>query len=145
MELTVNKSKTFTHTDLGAFGKFLQDGPGKKVSKQFLRDLLGLTGMEISVTAYPPATATPFFHSHKQNEELYIVIQGEGQMQLDDELIHVSEGSLVRVLPECSRNIRSGPDTDLVFLCIQAKQGSLEQCNKDDGVRQNREFAGSTK
>ena len=145
MELTANKSKTFTNTDLGTFSKFLQDGPGKKVSKQFFRDLLGLTGMEISVTAYPPGTATPFFHSHKQNEELYIVVQGEGQMQLDDELIDVSEGSIVRVLPECSRNIRSGPDSDLVFLCIQAKHDSLEQCNKNDGVRQDREFAGSTK
>ncbi len=140
MQLTVNKSKTFTQTDIGAFDQFLKDGPGNHVSKQFLRDILGLTGMELSVTAYPPNTATPFFHSHKQNEELYIVIKGHGQMHLDNELIDVREGSIVRILPECSRNIKSGPDSDLVFLCIQGKLDSLEQCTKDDGVRQNREF-----
>jgi mannose-6-phosphate isomerase-like protein (cupin superfamily) len=145
MQLTVNKSKAFAHTDLGEFSKFLPDGPGKNVSKQFFRDLLGLTGMEMSVTAYPPKTETPFFHNHKQNEELYIVIRGEGQMQLDAEIIDVSEGSIIRVLPQCSRNIRSGPDSDLVFLCIQAKHDSLEQCNREDGVRLEGEFSKATK
>ena len=130
MAITAIKSKTFAQADLGKFDKFLEDGPGEKVSKQFFRDLLGLTGMEISVTAYPPATATPFFHSHKQNEELYMVIQGEGQMQLDDALIDIREGSIVRVQPQCSRNIRSGPNSDLIFLWIQAKSDSLQQCNR---------------
>jgi mannose-6-phosphate isomerase-like protein (cupin superfamily) len=145
MELTINKSKTFSNTDIGNFSQILKDAPSGKVSKQFTRDLLGLTGMEVSVTAYPPDTATPFFHTHKQNEELYIVIKGEGQMHLDNELIDVREGSFVRILPECSRSIKSGPDSELIFLCIQSKLDSLEQCTRDDGVRQDREFGQITK
>jgi mannose-6-phosphate isomerase-like protein (cupin superfamily) len=145
MAITAIKSKTFAQADMGKFSNFLQDGPGEKVSKQFFRDLLGLTGMEISVTAYPPGIATPFFHSHKQNEELYMVLQGEGQMQLDDELIDVSEGSIVRVLHQCSRKIRSGPNSELIFLCIQAKSDSLQQCNKEDGVRLEGAFVEATK
>ncbi len=140
MSLTVSKSKLFTHTDIGNFDQFLENGPGKNVSKQFFRDLLELTGMELSLTAYPPGVSTPFFHSHKQNEELYIVIKGAGQMQLDNEIIDVREGSIVRILPQASRNIKSNADSEIVFLCLQAKEGSLEQCTKEDGVRQERQF-----
>jgi mannose-6-phosphate isomerase-like protein (cupin superfamily) len=141
MALTAHKSKTFVHADLGDLGKLLQNSPEEQRSKQFLRDTLGLTGMEVSVTAYPPNTSLPFFHKHKQNEELYIILKGEGQMQLDDEIIEVKEGSVVRVLPDCSRNLRSGPDSDIVFVCIQAKENSLEQCTGDDGVRLEGKFA----
>jgi len=135
MSLTAHKSKTFVHADLGKLGNLLQDSAEEKRSKQFLKEALGLTGMEVSITAYPPNTSLPFFHKHKQNEELYIIIKGEGQMQLDDELIEVKEGSVIRVLPDCSRNLRSAPDSELVYVCVQAKENSLEQCTAGDGIR----------
>ena len=137
MTLTATKANGFAHADLGAFSKFLADGPGEKISKQFLRDVLGLTGVEMSITSYPPGVCMPFFHSHKQNEEVYLVLKGSGQMQLDDKLIDLSEGSIVRVDSSVSRNLKCGPDEDIVFLCIQAKTDSLEQCNKGDGKREN--------
>jgi len=141
MEIKAAKAKTFSHTNIGLFDDFLKNGPGENVSKQFFRDLLGLTGMEMSVTAYPAGTALPFFHAHKQNEELYIILKGRGQMRLDDQEIEVSEGSVIKVLPECSRNLRSAADSDIVFMCIQAKTGSLEQCNREDGMRTEGKFA----
>ncbi|MBS1993966.1 MAG: cupin domain-containing protein [Cyanobacteria bacterium SZAS LIN-3] len=142
MSLTAHKSKTFVHADLGALDQLLQNTAEDQRSKQFLRDTLGLTGMEVSVTAYPPNTSLPFFHKHKQNEELYIILKGKGQMQLDDELIEVQEGSVIRVLPDCSRNLRSGPDSEIVFVCIQARENSLEQCTAGDGIRLEGKFAG---
>ncbi|HEY9759075.1 MAG TPA: cupin domain-containing protein [Oculatellaceae cyanobacterium] len=137
MALEAVKSKNFARTDIGEFAKLGHDADSDKNAKQFLRDVLGLTGMEISVTHYGPGTKTPFFHSHKQNEELYIVVKGSGQMQLDDELFELKEGTFVRVLPQASRCIKADANSELVFLCIQAKDGSLEQCNRADGVREN--------
>ncbi len=140
MDTNTVKSRNFVKAEAGDFEKFLQPEGNNKHSKKFFRDLLGLTGMEMSITAYPPNAASPFFHSHKQNEELYIFLKGEGQMQLDDELVNVREGSVVRVLPQCARSIKNGPTSNLVYLCLQAKDNSLEQCTKEDGILEERKI-----
>lgn len=139
LEIKTHKSRAFSHLNVGKLSQFIKNREGDNSAKLFLRDQLGLTGMEVSITGYPPDYAIPFFHSHKQNEELYIILGGEGKMQMDDEVIDVKEGSVVRVLPEVSRYLKSAPDSELLFICIQAKEGSLEQSNRGDGVRQERE------
>ncbi len=136
-------AKNFTTTNLGSFSNLLKETAGNKESKEsiktFLKDSLGLTSMEISVTSYPAGFDQNFFHSHKQNEELYVVLKGRGQMQLDDDVVDLEEGTLVRVSPNAHRRLRASKDSELVYLCIQAKDGSLEQCTRADGVRQERE------
>jgi mannose-6-phosphate isomerase-like protein (cupin superfamily) len=127
-------TKNFIQTDLGDFSKVGAES-GNERTKHFLKEKLALTGMEISVTAMPKGSQSPFFHSHKQNEELYVIVEGSGQMQLDDEVIEVKEGSMVNVLPQCQRALRANPDSQLVYLCIQAKTNSLEQYTKEDGIR----------
>ena len=39
---------------------------------------LGLTSCEVSVNVMPDGKASPFVYSHKNNEELYVIIQGKG-------------------------------------------------------------------
>lgn len=39
-----------------------------------LHDRIGLTGAEISVNVLPAGASVPFVHSHKQNEEIYIIL-----------------------------------------------------------------------
>jgi mannose-6-phosphate isomerase-like protein (cupin superfamily) len=126
--------KNFTHVDLGKFSG-LTDKTADGRTKKFMKADLGLTGMEISVTRIDAGGKTPFFHSHKQNEELYIVVEGSGQMQLDDHVIDVKEGSMVNVAPKCSRALRASAKEALTYLCVQAKENSLEQYSKEDGVR----------
>ena len=129
------KTANFTTVELGAFAE-VEYGDNDR-PKKFLKDTLALTGMEISVTTIPAGGKSPFFHSHKQNEELYIFIQGSGQMQLDDNLVDVKEGTLIKVLPASKRAIRASADAQLVYLCIQAKENSLEQYTKGDGIINN--------
>lgn len=50
--------------------------------KLFLREILGLTGMQVSINRCPAGRAVPFSHQHKQNEELYIFIKGSGRCKL---------------------------------------------------------------
>nr|WP_279342405.1 cupin domain-containing protein [Geotalea sp. SG265] len=82
----------------------------------------------------PAGKGMPFVHAHKKNEELYIVLGGNGIFYVDGEEFPVSEGSLVRVAPSGERAYRAG-DADLYFLCIQSEGGSLTQATLEDGIR----------
>ena len=106
-------------------GNLNEIGTKYENGKAFLHDLLGLTSCEISVSAMPKGIKLPFNHKHKQNEEIYIFLSGEGTMTLDNEVIEVKEGSCVKVEPNAVRTMES--KTDLQYICIQAKAGSLEQ------------------
>ncbi len=112
-------------------GTLQEIGQKYENGKAFLHDLLGLTSCEISVNSMPKGIKLPFNHKHKQNEEIYIFLKGEGTMTLDNEVIQVKEGSCVKVLPDAVRTMES--KTDLQYICIQAKEGSLEQFGFGDG------------
>ncbi len=102
--------------------------------KAFLKDLLGLTSLEMSIGSLPEGAAVPFFHKHKQNEEVYVVLAGCGIFTLDGSDIDVQAGSVVRIAPEVSRCTRNTGHEPLVYICIQAKAGSLQQAVADDAI-----------
>lgn len=93
---------------------------------------LGLTGSEISLNYTPAGASSPFVHSHKLNEEVYIILSGKGMFMVDDEEFLIQEGSVIRVAPEGERAIKA--EDDMAYICIQAKGGSLTQATMDDGV-----------
>ena len=102
--------------------------------KYFLREELGLTGCEVSLNRLPAGKGMPFVHSHKRNEELYIILGGSGTFYVDGEEFPVSEGSLIKVAPAGERAWKAGAE-DLYFICIQTEAGSLQQSTLEDGVR----------
>ena len=107
----------------------------KKMRGKFLaKEELGLTGMQVSLNQLPPGKGTLFSHQHKQNEELYVFISGKGQMQIDAEIIDVCEGSCVRIATDGLRAWRNNGTEDLVCICIQAKENSLDQHTFEDGI-----------
>ena len=124
---------------LGNIGKLDEQISGDQV-KYFLHDFLGLTGMEVSVTGYPPNHSFHLFHSHEENEELYIVTKGEGEMQLDDQIFPIKEGTVIRIEPNVVRNLRSLPNSGLQFICVQARMHSLKQFNTPDVTFVERQF-----
>ena len=102
--------------------------------KAFVKDILGTTGMEISFGTLGEGEAVPFLHKHKQNEEVYIILRGEGIFSLDGNDYPVKAGDVIRVEPEVSRGNRNTGSEPLTYVCIQAKAGSLEQYTMTDGV-----------
>ena len=129
----------FTAAHVGNFAKLpeieMAIGDRQVKGKVFLKQFTDFTGMEISLTSIPAGKHTPFVHHHKQDEEAYIFIQGNGRMQVDDQIFDVHEGSVVRVAPPGKRAIGNNSDSPLVYICVQAKAGSLEQYTFEDGVR----------
>jgi mannose-6-phosphate isomerase-like protein (cupin superfamily) len=104
----------------------LKLAPGNEIpGKVFIGDALASKGMEASFQLMPPGMSVPFLHTHNQNEELYVVINGSGEFQVDDEKFAVSEGCVVKVMPKGRRSWRNTGAEPLVMLCMQYKEGSL--------------------
>ncbi len=97
-----------------------------------LHDKLGLTGCEMSVNAMPAGAETPFIHYHDQNEELYMVLAGDGKLWLDGDVTNIAEGDCFKVEPAAHRCLKAGAN-GLRYICIQAKAGSLAQFTMSDG------------
>ena len=129
----VNEGEKFTHTTVGDLSAF--------TGKQFVKDCVGTTGCEISFSTLNPGEAAPFFHSHKQNEEVYLILRGSGDFQVDDTAFPIAEGSIVRVATHCNRSLRCTSAGSMLYLCIQVKEGSLDQCTLNDGVITQQEVA----
>ncbi|HEY9715304.1 MAG TPA: cupin domain-containing protein [Chroococcales cyanobacterium] len=106
----------------------------KAQGKVFLKDYLNLTGMQVSLNKLPAGRAVPFAHRHRENEELYIFIGGKGQMQIDGEIIEITEGTCIRVSPNGSRTWRNNSSEDLYYVVVQAKDHSLSIDTFDDGL-----------
>ncbi len=99
-----------------------------------LHDKIGLTGAEISVNVLPAGACVPFVHAHKQNEEIYIVLEGSGRMVLDGESVELSANDYLRVSPAAKRQIFASADSAIKYVCIQVKAGSLENYTATDGI-----------
>ena len=109
---------------------------GKEVKgKVFLKALTKATGTEISFQTLPPKTELPYFHSHRKNEETYIILKGSGNFQVDDSCFSIGEGSVVRVAPNGKRGLRNTSNQPMVYIVVQSKENSLEEYSTDDGDR----------
>lgn len=96
----LNVGDKFAHATVGNVADFS--------GKAFLKEVLGLTGAEVSLGTLDPGQAVPFFHAHKGNEEVYIFLSGEGTFQVDGDTFPIASGSVVRVstgLPAITRTI----------------------------------------
>lgn len=99
--------------------------------KQFLAEELQLTGAQVSVQKLAPGEDAPFLHAHKTHEEVYIIVSGHGDYQVDGEVIPVSEGSVVRVSPAGVRALRNSGVEDMVMLCLQYEQHPITTFMED--------------
>jgi mannose-6-phosphate isomerase-like protein (cupin superfamily) len=71
----------------------------------------------------PPRTGGKgaYGHRHKTQEEIYLVVSGTLQFKLEDDVIDVPAGTVVRVAPEVARSVwNEGPDD--VELVIVARK-----------------------
>lgn len=99
-----------------------------------LHDKLSLTGAEVSINNLPAGASVPFIHSHKNNEEIYVVLSGKGKVVIDGEDVELAAGDWVRISPAGKRQFFAAEDSAISFACIQVKENSLEAYTVDDAV-----------
>ncbi len=99
-----------------------------------LHDQIQLTGAEISINNLPAGAGVPFVHSHKKNEEIYIVLSGQGKAVIDGEAVSLQAGDIVRISPAAKRQFSAAETEGISFVCIQVRENSLEGYTADDAV-----------
>lgn len=127
----LNEGAKYSHATVGKISDF--DG------KVFVHDNIGETSCEISFGSLPAGGEVPFFHSHKNNEENYIILSGKGRFQVNDDVFDIAEGSVVRVATNCDRNLKNTGDGKMTYICIQAKEGGLDTYTMTDAEITQRE------
>lgn len=89
----------------------LDDAVGERVAGlegRFGRDRLGSRDIGVSHWRYAPGLRSPGGHSHREQEEAYVVVSGSGRVRLDDEVLELATWDVIRVAPEVVRAFEAG-------------------------------------
>ena len=101
---------------------------------RFGRNDLGSRDLGVSHWRYAPNLRNPAAHSHREQEEAYVVVSGSGRVLLDGEVRDVKQWDVVRVAPEVVRAFESGPDgLELIAIGGPKPEGG-------DGVRSDAQW-----
>jgi mannose-6-phosphate isomerase-like protein (cupin superfamily) len=131
--------KNYSVFAIGSFEQLKQHtferagAPITVAGKLFLKEKLSLTSMEISFNTLAAEKSVPFIHRHRQHEEAYLFLAGNGEFQVDGETFPIQQGTAVRVAPAGERVLRNTGKTELIFIVIQAVDGSMQGNDIEDG------------
>lgn len=95
----------------------------------FARKHMDSRDLGVSLFRYEPNFKAKMAHSHKEQEEAYVVVNGSGQLLLDDEVIELKMWDVVRVAPSVVRAFAAG-DKGLDILAVGGPKPA-----DGDGVR----------
>ena len=84
--------------------------PDVPMQWRFARGALESPEIGVSRFTYEPGARMPWGHRHREQEEVYVVVAGSGEMLLDDEVVVLAPWDAVRVAPEVVRAFAAGPD-----------------------------------
>jgi mannose-6-phosphate isomerase-like protein (cupin superfamily) len=72
--------------------------------------VLALERSALSYQRVPPGYRFPYGHTHRTQEEVYVVVRGSGRMKVDDEIVELDEWDAVRVPAGAWRGYEAGPE-----------------------------------
>ena len=77
---------------------------------RFARKHLESEHLGVSYLRYGPGIRSASAHSHREQEEAYVVVSGSGKVRLDDEIRELRCWDVVRVSPTTVREFEAGDD-----------------------------------
>ncbi len=93
--------------------KDIEDSAGERapgVEARFARKHIDSEHLGVTYIRYEAGVRSPMAHSHREQEEAYVVIAGSGRVRLDDEIREVRQWDVVRVSPATIRAFEAGAD-----------------------------------
>jgi mannose-6-phosphate isomerase-like protein (cupin superfamily) len=112
--------------------KEIEDSAGDNspgLEARFGRKQLDSQHLGVSYFRYAADVRSPIGHSHREQEEAYVVVSGSGRIRLDDEIVELREWDVVRVAPAVVRGFEGGPGgLELIAIGSDRPEGG-------DGVR----------
>src|SRR6202012_204018 len=91
----------------------VEDSAGARapgVEGRFARKYLDSDHLGVSYFRYGPGLRSPVAHSHREQEEAYVVVGGAGRIRPDDEVLPLRRWDVIRVSPEVVRAFEGGED-----------------------------------
>jgi quercetin dioxygenase-like cupin family protein len=85
-------------------------GRAPGIEGRFARKHLDSRDLGISRFSYAANVRSPMAHSHREQEEAYVIVAGSGRVLLDDEVHELRQWDVLRVAPEVVRAFEAGPD-----------------------------------
>jgi quercetin dioxygenase-like cupin family protein len=82
----------------------------------------------VDYAVLPPGSSIGL-HSHGDNEELYLVLEGSGTMQLDGRELRVEKGSLVLNRRGGSHGLRNDGDVPLKLFVVEVAIGGAKEAS----------------
>jgi uncharacterized cupin superfamily protein len=108
----------FTHANLDDLEDMAPKfGYGDLQEARFATKPLGCEQTGLAYVRVKPGRTQPFAHRHEQQEELYVVLDGSGVAQLDDERVDLHAHDVLRLAPSVARRLEAGPQ-GLSVLCF---------------------------
>ena len=93
-------------------GKVIKDN-----ETYLLKDNTSLKNLVVSSTTLHPGKSTRG-HSHPGQEEVYMIMEGTGRMQLDDKEFDIAGGEMVLIEDGIFHRVHNTGDIDLYMVCI---------------------------
>jgi mannose-6-phosphate isomerase-like protein (cupin superfamily) len=90
--------------------KEIEAGGSADVEARFARSRLDSEHLGLSLFRYGPNYRSRTGHSHREQEEVYLVVNGSGRVKLDDEIVDLKQWDAVRVAPSTVRAFEGGPE-----------------------------------
>jgi mannose-6-phosphate isomerase-like protein (cupin superfamily) len=93
--------------------KDIENSAGERapgVEARFARKHIDSEHLGVTYIRYEAGVRSPMAHSHREQEEAYVVIGGSGRVRLGDEIREVRQWDVVRVSPATIRAFEAGAD-----------------------------------
>jgi mannose-6-phosphate isomerase-like protein (cupin superfamily) len=81
-----------------------------KIEARMARVPLELEHSGVSYQRLAPNFRVPFAHTHKTQEEVYVLISGSARAKLDDEIVDLRPFDALRVHKDTVRGFEAGPE-----------------------------------
>lgn len=102
------------------------------VDARFARSHIDSEHLGVSHFRYPPNFKPSDGHSHREQEEVYVVLSGSGRARLNDDEFDIGPWDVVRVAPSTIRGFAAGPDgLEVLAVGSDRPEGGDGQSAKD--------------
>jgi quercetin dioxygenase-like cupin family protein len=85
-------------------------GHSPDMEARFGRRVLGAEQSGVSYFRLAPGFRAPFGHTHSEQEETYVLVDGSARIKLDDDVVELRAWDAVRIAPGVWRNLEAGPE-----------------------------------
>jgi mannose-6-phosphate isomerase-like protein (cupin superfamily) len=99
-------------------------GLGSGLEFRMAREALAVEACGLSFLRIASDFRLPFGHSHKEQEEVYVLVSGSARLKVDDEVLELEPWDAVRIAKDTVRNLEGGPNGAELILFGAPNSGS---------------------